>query len=171
MTRLRALLWILPALAVAPCFSQDTTEPAPRFYQVEFVAKETEGKNIVNSRRYSLLMSNSTTTKGASIRMGTRVPVKVDAANTQFFDAGVSIDCRSLREVDRQLALDVTAEISSVVLRNDAPVGLPVVRNHRWTSNVLVDVGKPTAIFSSDDPNSNRTMYIEVTARPIGNAK
>jgi hypothetical protein len=59
----------------------------------------------------------------------------------------------------------VAAEVSSAAETPDAPA--PVIRQVKWNSPVIVPLGKPTVIFSSDDPSSKRQMQLELTARPI----
>lgn len=163
----------LAVLVLTPCFAQ-TDKPDEKFYRLDFVAKELDGGKVTNSRTYSLLITNQNTSKGGSIRVGSRLPVQVSAigANIQYYDLGVNIDCRPVREIGSHLALDVSAEISSVAVATDPSLATvsslpPVVRHNKWSSSALIPVGKPTVIFSSDDPSSKRTMQMEVTATPV----
>jgi hypothetical protein len=55
--------------------------------------------------------------------------------------------------------------VSSAAETPDAPA--PVIRQVKWNAPVIVPLGKPTVIFSSDDPSSKRQMQLELTARPI----
>jgi hypothetical protein len=43
----------------------------------------------------------------------------------------------------------------------------PVIRQNRWSSNVVVPLKKPTLIFASDDATSKRQMQLELTAAPV----
>ncbi|MEJ7608158.1 MAG: hypothetical protein WKF37_18310 [Bryobacteraceae bacterium] len=167
------VLILAAAAAAIPGFAQpEKVEDASRFYRLEFSAKEMESGKVSNSRTYTMLISNSTTTKGGSIRVGSKLPVQITSPASgfggqyQFYDLGVNIDCRSVREVGSQLALDVSAEMSSVATTSEpANPGLPpIVRQNKWSSNVLIPVGKPTVVFASDDLTSKRTIQIEVTA-------
>ncbi len=80
---------------------------------------------------------------------------------------GVNIDCRSIKGVQRDLALNVSVDISSMIQEPTTP-GYPVIRQNKWTSNVIVPVKKPTVLFSSDDATTKRQMQLELTATPIG---
>ncbi|MGA2739770.1 MAG: hypothetical protein ABSG65_20305 [Bryobacteraceae bacterium] len=70
-----------------------------------------------------------------------------NVVSARHIDAGVNIDCRSTREIQGDLALSVTAEISTTVTL----VKQPLIRQTKWSSNVVVPIGSPTVIFSSDD--------------------
>jgi len=157
-------------LVLTPCFAQ-SDKPDEKFYRLDFVTKELDGGKAANSRTYSLVISNSPTSKGGSVRVGSRLPIQSQpVGNFQYYDLGVNIDCRPVREMGSQLALDVAAEISSVAISADGitPSNLPpIVRQNKWSSSALIPVGKPAVIFSSDDPSSKRTMQIEVTATPL----
>ena len=47
------------------------------------------------------------------------------------------------------------------------PGSAPMIRQNRWTSNVVVPLKKPTVIFSSDDLTTKHQMQLELTATPI----
>jgi hypothetical protein len=70
-----------------------------------------------------------------------------------------------VKELQGDVALSVSAEMSSVPEGGNP--GLPVVRQNKWSSYVVVPIKKPTVIFSSDDATSKRTMQLELTATPI----
>ncbi len=167
-----SVLILAAAAAAIPGFAQpEKVEDASRFYRLEFSAKELESGKVSNSRTYTMLISNSITTKGGSIRVGSKLPVQITSpasgfGQLQFYDLGVNIDCRSVREVGSQLALDLSAEMSSVAPTSEPanPSMPPIVRQNKWSSNVLIPVGKPTVVFASDDLTSKRTIQIEVTA-------
>jgi hypothetical protein len=66
--------------------------------------------------------------------------------------------------------LHVGADISSIATGSEnSPSNLlpPVIRQNRWSSSVIVPLGKPTTIYSSDDITSKRKVQIELTATPI----
>jgi hypothetical protein len=88
---------------------------------------------------------------------------------------GVNIDCRSIKEAQRDLSLYVAAEISSLPSEPDQQPTTaattrmaPAVRQNRWSSWVIVPLKRPTLIFSSDDPTSKRQMQVDLTVAPIG---
>ena len=79
----------------------------------------------------------------------------------------MNIDCRAVKEVERGLSLNVSADISSVP-SEPVPAGTaPTVRQNKWSSPAIVPLKKPTLLFSSDDPMSKRQMQLELTVTPI----
>jgi hypothetical protein len=82
-----------------------------------------------------------------------------------YLDVGVNIDCRAAKEIQDQLALNVSAEISGIA--TEQPSNQPLIRQTKWESNVIVPLRKPTTIFSSDDPSTKRQTQLELTAIPI----
>jgi hypothetical protein len=162
-------LGIVFLMMAGTCFSQPETPKAPaaeqrKYFQLNFVVKELEQGKVSNARAYSMMVA--TLDAPASIRSGSRVPMAVSAGSVNYFDVGVNIDCRAIKELQNQLALAVTSEISSAATES-ASSGPPLIRNARWNSDVIVQIGKPTVIFSSDDPTTKRQLQLELTATPI----
>lgn len=154
-----------------------TPEPPAHFYHLEFVVQETgaDGKPT-NSRTYSGTVSTSRTDRGFSTRTGSRVPVasgasgQGDSKNTQFqyIDVGVNIDARDARDEGDKLALSLTADVSSLAgTQNISGVNEPVVRQNKWQASVLLPIGKPTVVFTSDVLDSKGGMQLLVTATPV----
>ena len=152
------------ALLAGTAFAQADKKPAeePSFYRLDFLVKELEGSKVVNSRAYSTVISTSS--PNASIRTGSKVPVPGKDGTFSYIELGISFDCRGAKMVGADLALYVSADISSVAEPSSTP---PVIRNNRWSSDVIVPLRKPTTIFSSDDAMSKRQMQLELTATPI----
>jgi hypothetical protein len=159
-------LCITLALLAGTAFAQTETKPVedPPFYRLDFVVKELEGGKVVNSRAYSMSISNTRGSQNASIRTGSKVPVTGSDGKPSYVDLGINFDCRNARTMGSSLALYVSAEASSVAEPASNP---PVIRNNRWGSDVIVPLRKPTTIFSSDDAMSKRQMQLELTATPI----
>lgn len=169
-----ALGVLVTVITVSPCLAQiATTEPAKpasttakrQFYRLDFVLKEVEGTRVVNSRAYVMIVSNEQ--RLGSIRTGTRIP-----ANNNYVDVGVSIDCHVAEELGNQLSMNIVADISSLAdnadkLSDKLSSGLPVIRNNKWSSFVILPLRHPTTLFSSDDLASTRKMQLELTATPI----
>jgi hypothetical protein len=139
------------------------------------VVKELENNKVIHSRSYATTVAERDATQ---IRTGSRVPYATSSFNpgpggpankqVNYYDVGVNIDSRQPRLVEGKLALNVNADISSVVVSNEAATDLPpVIRSTKWSSPVVVPLKKPTTIFSSDDPTGNRKMQLELTATPI----
>ena len=137
--------------------------PTGQFYHLDFLVKEVDNGKIINSRTYS----TSITPKGFnSIRAGSRVPISIGTGpNLQYMDLGVNFDCSDAREVDGKLALRVQAEVSSIPQGEQTTQSqTPVLRQNKWSADVIVPIGKPTMIFSSDDVAGKGKMEIELTA-------
>jgi hypothetical protein len=154
-----------------------TVEPQ-KFYKLEFVVKEVEGGKVLNARTYTTTVSDNPRDSQAQLRAGGRVPYQTTTTtgdktlqSYQYFDIGVNIDCRAVKQVESGLSLYVSANISSVptdaVVPAAASTAPPTVRQNTWSSVTIVPLKKPTVIFSSDDPASKRQMQLELTATPI----
>lgn len=160
-------------------WAQDQAKPAEpakaaepvHYYHLEMVVQElgTDGKPT-NSRTYTTTVS--TDDRGsASIRTNSKIPIVTgsSAGNTsfQYQNVGVNIDARGAREVGRQLSFNLTADISSVAENRDANLHEPIIRQNRWQAVVLIPVGKPSVVFTSDALDSRGSMQLAVTATPM----
>jgi hypothetical protein len=166
--------------------SQGTAAPASpqHFYRVHFAVAELDGAGkVTNTRTYEETVA--TTGSGhvvgdQQIKTGSRVPIATgsyatngnpaNAANTQFqyIDLGVNLNVREVAEHGEMLGFRLKAEVSSVARQTEiGGVGEPVIRQNVWDSTVLVPVGKPTVVFSSDDLDSKGKMEVEVTATKV----
>jgi len=159
--------------------SVKTSQTPAHFYHLEFVVQEmgADGKST-NSRSYTATVSTDARDRGTSIRTNSRIPVPIGSSssgsngtlvNTQFqyIDVGVNIDARNVHELDRQLSLDLVADISSVAASNDACLHQPVIRQNKWQAGVLISIGKATVVFTSDALDSKGSMQVVVTATSL----
>jgi hypothetical protein len=146
--------------------SKVQTTPA-HYYHVDFVVQElgSDGKAI-NSRSYTTTV-NTGSHEFISIRASSRIPVLVEASQYQFVEVGINIDARDAQEIGRQLALNLTADVSSIAATADQSLHRPVVRQNKWQAAVLIPVGKPTVVFTSDALESKGSMQLVVTATPL----
>jgi hypothetical protein len=140
-----------------------------RYFRLDFVVRELDGKRTISSRDYSLpVVANDRFHRGAAIRTGSRVPVLVSTKDTQYLDIGVNIDCSEPETVGSQLSMVLTVDISSVL---DATAGStstpPILRSTKWRSATLVAVAKPTIIFTAEDEHTGHVLQVEVTATPL----
>lgn len=162
-----------------------TPEPPAHYYHLKYVLQEigNDGKPA-NSRTYSTIIGDRSQ-RFSAIRTGSRVPIITGAlhgptgdANQaklefqyQYLDVGVSIDTENVHEIGGQLAAYVKAEISS--LADSGPsnanglVNDPVIRQNMWQAPILIPIGKPTVIFSSDALDSKGGMQLVVTATAL----
>lgn len=148
----------------------------PRYYHLVFVVKEMEDDKVINSRQYGMIIATADENSGKnyfnrSIRTGTRVPVEIEQGKSNYIDAGVNIDCKNVMAVGGKLAMEVSADISSIANpKMDGATGargMPMILQNKWNSQVLVVLGKPTVLFSSDEVTSKRTLELELTATEI----
>jgi hypothetical protein len=168
----------------------------PHFYHLVFVVKEIEAGKVINSRSYFMSIeaqaSYGVNSYNRSIRTGTKVPVPVqlgtkiavetspgiqtavDAQPGQitYVDVGVNIDCRNPVDLGPKLAMELSAEVSSVKEQVDdhskgQTIGNPLIQQSKWNSEVVVALGTPTVVFSSDEVTSKRTLELELTATEI----
>jgi hypothetical protein len=180
-TILTCCLLLAAAAFVPRAFSQDAAkphetakapEPPAHYYHLEIVVQElgADGK-ATNSRSYTTTVSTDSREAQSSIRVGSRIPILTSSSveNTQFqyIDVGVNIDARRTREIGRQLSIDLTADVSSVASATDPALHQPVVRQNKWQAVVLIAVGKPTIVFTSDSLDSKGSMQLVVTATPL----
>lgn len=174
--------------------AQHKTEQMPQFFRLKFVLKELQGKKVIDSRTYTTeisaepagVRSGPTWNSDRSIRAGARIPIatgtyqngsSVNAmVNTQFRyqEVGTNIDCSNPVLIGHRLAMQVSAQISSVanlvaITANNSSRGPrePSFPDDRWASEVLVPIGHPAVLFTSDDPTSTRTMELDLTATPL----
>ncbi|MDQ2949502.1 MAG: hypothetical protein M3Y27_26785 [Acidobacteriota bacterium] len=164
MTNLRNCLVACGFLA-ATCFAQNPD--GPKFYKLDFTVKDMEGARSMSSRTYSMVAA--TDGPNSSIRAGSKVPIPSSPGSTQpfsFIELGVNIDCRAIKEVQNELSLNVTADVSSSG-QEATPPAYPIIRQNKWSSSVIVPLRKPTLIFSSDDVTTKRQIQLELTATPI----
>jgi hypothetical protein len=156
--------------------AQDSAKPATppiHYYHLDFQIEElgADGKPV-NSRTYST--SVSTDNHGnMSIRVGSKIPISTGSTfndgktvSTQFNyqDVGVDIDVLETHDVGRLIALNLTADVSGLAQASDANIRQPVIRQNRWHATVLIPVGKPTVIFTSDSIDSKGSTRVVVTA-------
>jgi len=160
--------FLLPVvmLTLAGAAAAQSADPA-RFYKLDFVVKELDGGKPVNSRMFSAMLGLQTPGRDNSpavIRAGGRVPVP-NGTGFNFIDLGVNIDVRDLRDVQGDLSMYVSADISSML--QDNPGAQPIIRQNKWSGIVLVTPKKPTILFASDDLSSKHQLQLEVVATPV----
>lgn len=148
--------------------------PAPpvHYYHLDFVVEEldTDGKPT-NSRAYSTTVSTDPKNY-LSIRTSTKVSVDIGPGvgtiqQFQWIDTYINIDAKDAHEIGRQLALYLTADLSSMANSSDPSIHRPVTRQNKWQAPVLIPIGKPTAVFSSDSLESKSSIRLVVTATPL----
>src|ERR1019366_4674530 len=161
---------ILLTAAICAAQSEGAKSAAeqPKYFHLDFVVKEMDSGKVINARHYSTTIATGESTPyNCTIRTGSKVPVPnggtIAAGQFTYIDVGVNIDGRSAKEIEETLALSIAAEISNAA----PPSNPPLIRQTKWSSNVIVPIGKPTVIFSSDDATTKGQMQLELTATAI----
>lgn len=183
-----ACLLLFSCVFVSRVKAQDEPKPAEaakaaeapaHYYHLELVVQELgkDGKPT-NSRTYTTTV-NTDSRGSASIRTESRIPFVVGSNSTgpenssqmntqyQYQNVGVNIDAQRAHDIGRQLSLDLTANISSVAENSDTRLHEPIIRQNKWQAVVLIPIGKPTVVFTSDALDSKGSMQLVVTATPV----
>jgi hypothetical protein len=168
---LKTKKWLLPLLGIAFAGSALAQADLVKFYKLDFVVKEVEGGKAVNSRSFATMLAVQAPGRdqaaAATIRAGGRVPVTTGnntTSNTTYFDLGVNIDSRELREVQGDVSIFITADVSTIA--QESPGAVPITRQNKWAGTVLLPAKKATVVFASDDMSSKRQLQLELTATP-----
>jgi hypothetical protein len=140
-----------------------------------------DGK-VMSSHSYStIVVANTGHASSSKIRSNDKVPiatgsyggdVKSSLVNTQYqyVDVGTNIDTREAKLNRDQLTLNLSVEVSVVAKNEDAAdksIHSPIIRALSWESDVIVTVGKPTIVFTSDNPSDTGKTELELTATEI----
>ncbi len=154
-----------------PAEPPKTAEPA-HYYRVTFTVQEVDAAGKpTNSRSYTTILSTST--RQVSIRTGVRITFVTqtnqdgNAVQTVAENVGVNIDVQQVQEIGRNLAMTIRGEVIGATKAEDPKVHDPEIRRNTWDAPVLVPVGKPTVVFTSDDLDSKGSMQMVVTATPV----
>ena len=151
-------------------------EAPVHYYHLSFLIQETgaDGKPV-NSRTYTTTVSTGDPQDNfGTIRIGARIPVTTATAGPQagsqyqYEDVGVNIDRGPTREIGHQLSINLTASVSSIASpTSSAQHEPPVIHRNYWKATVLIPIGKPSVVFTSDSLDSKGGMQVVVTATQI----
>lgn len=133
-------------------------------YRLDLSINELEDGKKINTRHYSMNLTDDSATK--ELKIGTRVPVQPEEGKFQYIDLGTSISAK-LYLNNNSLTLDVRVEVSSLASADQATRGQPLVRQMVLSGRTLVVPDRPMVIGSVDDPNSRREFQLEATATKI----
>jgi hypothetical protein len=156
--------------------AQKTPEAPGHYYRLDFLIQETgaDGKPV-NSRSYSTTISSRQRDGASTIKTGSRIPIVVGGPatsggekhfdiNYQYIDVGVNLSAGDVHEVGHLLAIYLKAEISSLGASSANSTSDPVIRQNSWFGAVVIPVGKPTVVFSSDALESKGGMQVSLNA-------
>ena len=169
-----------PNPQATPAVKEIAPTPPVHFYHLHFVFEELdpEGKPV-NSRAFDLAASTGHDSNSSGrIVSGSRIPIITGAFHTpsesnapdtqyQYVDIGVHVQAFNLKEMNGQLAFDLGADVTSLAGAPASNNGDPVIRQNVWGGPVLIPIGKPTVVFSSDSLENKGSMRVVVTATPL----
>jgi hypothetical protein len=167
------LLAVMPRRAVSqqdsgPKTTATAQQPAPKhYYKLNFVLRETDEGKVLNQRTFTLNISAEpphvvgVPPEWWNVRSGTRVPVS-GSKDVNYLDVGVNLDVRA-EEAPEGLQMQITSEVSSLGTENGAGSSAPAIRQVKVRSAVQAPIGKPTVVFTADDPASKHRFEMEVT--------
>ena len=136
-------------------------------YRINVKIQESEGDKKLRSRLYSFATEAR---QSATVSIKRRAPVTVTkepASETKppsDSSASRSIECRILIENERTLELSLEAEFAGETTNDSSGVTSPLLRIRE---NVAVELDRPTVIGRIDDPDSDRSFTIELTATRV----
>ena len=134
-------------------------------YRIDLKIQESEGDKKVNSRIYSVVTEPHQT---ARVSIGKAAPASAqnEAGSEAKPPSGSgnyrSIEVRIFTETERTLELSVETEFFSDAVR-DTGTSSPL----KSKMNLMVELDKPTVIARIDDPDSDRSFTVELTATRI----
>jgi hypothetical protein len=85
----------------------------------------------------------------------------------QYRTVGINIDVHDTREITNRLAINLTADITGSAQPDGSGTRAPITRQNRWQANVLIPIGKPSTVFTSDSIDGKGSMRVVVTATLI----
>jgi hypothetical protein len=172
--RLIAAIVATVVLSPAVIRAQELAPKAPdtplTHYKLTYRLLEVDANGkITNSRSYFAIIGAGGDSAPAKIRTGDKFPVPVGTGTDYTYqDVGTDIDTSHPRIHDRQLSLQVSAALSSVATSVPSSVPrVPIFRQTRWESSVVVTLDKPTMIFISDNVSDTGKTELELTATEI----
>ena len=153
--------------------SQSTAVKRPvSAYRVDFALAELEDGRTVNVRKYSMSIRGAKSEfpqdiEAQTLKIGSRIPVSIEDKKIEYLEVGTSIWCR-LEERGNELLLNVRAEISNFATPGQAgQTDRPVLRQLSIDGSTVAEPGKPVILGTVQDPNSNRSYQLQVTATTL----
>jgi hypothetical protein len=181
-TRIAAIvsaILLTPALLCAQG-AQDTPEASPArtgpYLKLVYRALQIgEDGKAVSSRSYStIVVANTGHASPSQIRSDDKIPIVASSSNGdiqyQYQIVGTDIDTYGAKLSGSQLTLNLSVNLNEIAKSDvtaEKPITAPVVRQLKWQSDVIVTVGKPTIVFTSDSPSNTGKTELELTATEI----
>ena len=171
---IRLFLIVLMALPLAAQDAKKAERTDDRgdaaVYKLDYLIVELEGGKRIEARDYSLLVDG---TRIGRVRIGTRVPIVTGPSAFNYLDVGVSIDATVRHASPNGVYLSTKVDVTSMAMGEKgglfspqltAQSPQPTMRNFKTENEITVVFGKPTVLFTMDEPSSKRTFQIQLTA-------
>ena len=181
----RRIAATLSAILLAPALlcaqSQDTpdTSSAQTGPYLKLVYRTlqigADGK-VASSHSYStIVVANTGHASPSKIRSNDKVPIATGSPSSgnieyQYQDVGTNIDTSGAKLYGNQLTVNLSVAVSEVAKNDvaaDKTISAPVFRALSWQSDVMVAVGRPTIIFTSDNVSDTGKTELELTATEL----
>jgi len=148
--------------------------------KVQVVFLEMEGDKKISSLPYSFTILVEDRPGGrysVNLRDGVKVPVEVDSKDQKisYIDVGTSIDCGVHLEEDGKFRVTLNFDRSALYPNKSAegermvtdPNGAPLIRQFRFSEDVIVKDGQTAEMILSTDPLSGHTQKVSVTLNQV----
>jgi hypothetical protein len=181
----RLITATLSAILLAPAllFAQSQDTPDTSSQQTGLYLKlvyrtlqiGADGK-VASSHSYStIVVANTGHASPSKIRSSDKVPIATGIPSGgniqyQYQDVGTNIDTSGAKLNGNQLTVNLSVAVSEVAKNDvaaDKAIPAPVFRALSWQSDVIVTVGRPTIIFTSDNVSDTGKTELELTATEI----
>jgi hypothetical protein len=181
----RLIIATLSAVLLAPALlcaqSQDTpdTSSAQAGPYLKLVYRTlqigADGKVTSSHSHSTIVVANNGHASPSKIRSSDKVPIATGSPSSgnieyQYQDVGTNIDTSGAKLYGNQLTVNLSVALSEVAKNDVAPdktITAPVFRALSWQSDVMVTVGRPTIIFTSDNVSDTGKTELELTATEI----
>ena len=177
---------IVSAILLAPALlcaqgTQDTPEApsaqvGPHLKLVYRTLQIEADDKTVSSHSYStIVVANTGHASPSQIRSDDKIPIVTGNSSSgdiqyQYQSVGTDIDTYGAKLSGDRLTLNLTVNLNEIAKREviaEKSITAPIVRQLKWQSDVMVILGKPTIVFSSDSPSDTGRTELELTATEI----
>jgi hypothetical protein len=181
-TRIAAIvsaILLTPALLCAQG-TQETPEASPAqtgpylklVYRTLQIAED--GKAVSSHSYSTIVVANTGRASPSQIRSDDKIPIVTGRSSSgdiqyQYQVVGTDIDTYGAKLSGNQLTVNLSVNLNEIAKSDvtaEKPVA-PVVRQLKWQSDVIVILGKPTIVFTSDSPSDTGKTELELTATEI----
>ena len=137
-------------------------------YRLVYTLTDSDAGRRTGVQHYSLTVNQGPNSPNASMKLGSKVPIRVGEGSGQFtfYDVGLNISAR-LTETPNGSLLNTKVEQSSFADPATSDLHQPVIRQSVLENTALLNVGKPVLLGSLDTPGSTHHLDIEVTLEAV----